>query len=55
MPDAVELIEELQRKVSEFGNGPVNVADQIQPEWRVPITDIEFDPVNQAYVLITDS
>jgi len=53
--DALEIIEELQRKVNEFGNGQASVADQIQPEWRVPITDIEFDAVNQAYVLITDS
>ena len=52
--DALELIDELRRQVNEFGNGAVTVADQIQPEWLSPITDIEFSAADQAYTIVTD-
>lgn len=48
---ATEVIEELQRQVAEFGDGPLMVQDEMEPDWRYPVTDLEFDQANQAYTI----
>jgi hypothetical protein len=53
--DAVELLEELQRQVSDFGNATIAVVDQAQPEWRCEIAEVEFDPGSRAFTIITES
>lgn len=48
---ASEAIEELQRKVAEFGDGPLVIQDEMEDNWRYPVTDLEFDQKNQAYTI----
>lgn len=48
---ASELREKLDEEINEFGDGEVYLRDQLQPEYRIKIEDVEFESDREAYVL----
>lgn len=48
---ATELIEELARRVSEFGDGDVVLPDALEA-WWYPVCRIDFDVSQQRYQLV---
>lgn len=51
---ATEAIEELERRVAEFGDAPLVMPDQLEPAFRNPVHRIEFDSERQAILLVND-
>jgi hypothetical protein len=50
---ATEIIEELERKVTEFGDGEVQLPDSMEA-WWYPVDRVEFERSTQAYRLVSD-
>lgn len=50
---ATEIIEELERKVNEFGDGEGQIPDLVE-NWWYAIDRIEREPGSNAYRFITD-
>lgn len=50
---ATELIEDLERLVSEFGDGEVCIPDVIE-RWRYPVHRVEFESEDQSFRLVSD-
>jgi hypothetical protein len=51
---ATDLIEELRRVVLEFGDCKVKIVDELEPDWRYPVTGVEFEQGSQELVLSAD-
>lgn len=51
---ATEIIDELQRQVQEFGDGPGEIVDEMEPNWKYPITGVEFDSERQSHIFTSD-
>jgi hypothetical protein len=52
--ESPELMEELDQLQAEFGPGKCKLVDQYEERWLADITRIEFDPVNQVYIFVSD-
>lgn len=50
-----ELIEELERDVQEFGDGPVKVPDPMQPGWYNPVDRLERGLDDNSALLVNDN
>lgn len=50
---ATEAIEELERKVHEFGDGELHIPDPLE-SWWYPVDRIEFDRSTQTYRAVSD-
>lgn len=48
-----ELREWADERINEFGDGPVRLADQLEPTWRIEVGGLEFerDKEPPAYVI----
>jgi hypothetical protein len=53
--DALELVDEIQRVVTEVGNKTTKVVDESSPEWASDITEVAIGPDGQSIELITAS
>ncbi len=49
--ESPELIEEIQRLQAEHGACKVMLVDEMEPDWKYPVTDIDFDADNQAIIV----
>jgi hypothetical protein len=51
---ATEAIRRLQVLVNEFGDQEFKVPDQLQPEWRNSVADIEFEDDKECITVVSD-
>lgn len=51
---ATELLEKLEQKVNEFGDGEVVMPEALE-NWWYKVDDVEFDFANQRHKLIPES
>ncbi len=50
---ATEILEELERKVNEFGDGEGKIPDPIEA-WWYDVDRVEFDTGTQTYRFVSD-
>lgn len=50
---ATEIIEELERKVNEFGDGETEIPDPIQ-SWWYKVDRIEYEPAERCFRFVSD-
>lgn len=49
--DSSEVIDEIQRIQNEHGSCSVVIVDEMEPDWKYPVSNVEFDPDNQAITI----
>lgn len=48
---ASEMRDELDDLINDKGDFPLYLADQLQPEWRIPVTLLEFEADRDGIVI----
>ncbi len=51
---ATEIRDRLDEIIEEFGDAEGLLIDELEPRWRMPVTDVEFERDSQAVVFVSD-
>ncbi len=51
---ATEIRDKLDELIEEFGDSEGFLVDELEPKWRNPVTDVEFERDSQAVVFVSD-